>query len=135
MARQNKEKYFCETPPYRNRNPLNIRWNAKIHWQGQIGRDENGFCRFSGFSMGYRAAMMILRSYSRQDIKRLGTITEHWAIPSTTVIDLRNRELNIQLLLAMTRKEMHANAAQMHSMRPYAEIGYDLAATDINFFK
>lgn len=159
--RRNKEVYFKESLPYRSRNPLNIRYSAKVKWQGQTGRNEEDYCRFSSFSMGYRAAVMILRSYRRRGIKRLGTIIERWAprtpretdayiqsvidtisprysepyvVARNTVIDLRNRELVIQLLLAMTREEMHANAAQMHSMRLYAEIGYSLAVSTPKFF-
>lgn len=160
--RRNKEVYFNETLPYRSHNPLNVRYAPKVKWQGQTGRDEQGNCQFSGFSMGYRAAVMILRSYRRRGIKRLGTIIERWAprtasqtdayiqsvidtisprysepyvVARNTVIDLRNRELVIQLLLAMTRKEMNANAAQMHSMRDFAEMGYDLAVSTPGFWE
>ena len=160
--RRNKEVYFKESLPYRSRNPLNIRYSAKVKWQGQTGRNEEDYCRFSSFSMGYRAAVMILRSYRRRGIKRLGTIIERWAprtpcetdayiqsvidtisprysepyvVARNTVIDLRNRELVIQLLLAMTREEMRANAAQMHSMRLYAEIGYSLAVSTPGFWE
>jgi hypothetical protein len=51
-----------------------------------------------------------------------------------TEIDLKNRDLVVQLLLAMTRVEMGANAAQVHSMRTYAELGYDLAVSSPKFW-
>ena len=158
MARKNKEVYFNETLPYRSHNPLNIRYAPKVKWEGQTGRDEQDYCRFSSFSMGYRAAVMILRSYRRRHIKRLHTIIETWtsnnadayietvvrfmssrqsepcAVDRNTVIDLKNRDLTIQLLLAMTRVEMHANATQTRRMRTYAEMGYDLAITSKGFW-
>ena len=156
--RKNKEVYFNETRAYRSCNPLNIKWSATTHWQGQTGKDEKGFCQFCGFSFGYQAAVLIIRSYRRRHIKRLHTIIETWtsnnadayieavvrfmssrqsepcAVDRNTVIDLKNRDLIIQLLLAMTRVEMHANATQTRRMRDYAEMGYDLAITSKGFW-
>ena len=159
--RQNKEKYFNETIAYRNRNPLNIRYSKNVKWQGQEG-EWKGFVRFSAFSMGYRAAVKILRSYAKRGIKTMGAIIETWAprsenntvayikaveqfmsprqsepyvVDSTTKIDLKNRTLVVQLLLAMTKVEMGANAAQVYSMRTYAEMGYDMAVTTPGFFR
>ncbi len=158
MARRNKEVYFNETRAYRGCNPLNIRWNMKTRWLGQTGRDERGFCRFSAFSWGYRAAVMIMRSYRKRGITTVGRIISTWAprtendtekyvesvvqtmsacragsslhaVDSSTEILLWNRELVVSLLLAMTRVEMGANASQVLSMRTYAEMGYDLAMT------
>ncbi len=159
--RQNKEKYFNETIAYRNRNPLNIRYSKNVKWQGQEG-EWKGFVRFSAFSMGYRAAVKILRSYAKRGIKTMGAIIETWAprsenntvayikaveqfmnnclnvndTPSATKhLNLRNREEVVSLLLAMTKVEMGANAAQILSMRTYAEMGYDMAVTTPGFFR
>ncbi|MBO7052059.1 MAG: hypothetical protein J6W24_05285 [Prevotella sp.] len=52
-----------------------------------------------------------------------------------TQINLRDREEVVNLLLAMTRVEMGANAAQLHELKTSAYIGYDLAATTPGFFK
>lgn len=163
MARQNKEKYFNETIAYRNRNPLNIRYSKTVTWQGQVG-EERGFVKFQGFSYGYRAAVKILRSYHLRGIRTIGKIIETWAPPNEnqteayitnvlgylngvwspvprdpeycarTQINLRDREEVVNLLLAMTRVEMGANAAQLHQLKPCAYIGYDLAVTTNNFF-
>jgi hypothetical protein len=116
---------------------------------------------FAAFSFGYRAAVMILRSYRKRGIKTMGAIIETWAprsenntveyikavrqfmgtrqsepfsVDYDTEIDLKNRDLVVQLLLAMTRVEMGANAAQVHSMRTYAELGYDLAVSSPKFW-
>ena len=151
---------FNRRLPYVNRNPLNIRYSNKVKWQGQEGQNK-GFVVFNSFSMGYRAAVKILRSYHLRRIRTLGAIIETWAprsenntvayikaveqfmsprqsepyvVDSTTKIDLKNRDLVVQLLLAMTRVEMGANAAQVHSMRTYAELGYDLAVSSPKFF-
>lgn len=150
---------FDRTIAYKNRNPLNIRTSSSA-WLGKVG-DNVGFCVFSGFSLGYRAAVMILRSYSKRGWVTVPQIIEHWAPASEnktteyikcvldtigerqtepyyvgpeTAIDLNNRELVIQLLLAMTKVEMGANCAQVHKMQGYAAMGYDLAVTSPGFF-
>ena len=185
--RQNKEKYFNETIAYRNRNPLNIRYSKTVTWQGQLG-EEKGFVKFQGFSLGYRAAVKILRSYHLRGIRSIKKIIETWAprnennteayianvvnfvrnaslrngastyenenpnhnpnkkspcrgdlegleYCARTQINLRDREEIVNLLLAMTRVEMGANAAQLHELKTSAYIGYDLAATTPGFFK
>ncbi|MBO7051694.1 MAG: hypothetical protein J6W24_03410, partial [Prevotella sp.] len=105
----------------------------------------------------------ILRSYAKRDIKSIGKIIETWA-PQTenntkayvkavldymngvfaiepkeyctrTQINLRDREEVINLLMAMTRVEMGASAAQLHNMKVWASVGYDLAVTTDNFFR
>ena len=161
MARKNKEVYFNETLAYRNCNPLNIRYDRKTNWFGSKLKGHGGFVVFAAFSFGYRAAVMILRSYRKRGIKTMGAIIETWAprsenntveyikavrqfmgtrqsepfsVDYDTEIDLKNRDLVVQLLLAMTRVEMGANAAQVHSMRTYAELGYDLAVSSPKFW-
>ena len=142
---------FDETLAYVNMNPLNIRFDRKTNWFGSRLKDKKGFVQFCAFSYGYRAAVMILRSYAKRGLKTVPQIIETWAPRSenNTVeyikavfafMGLRqsepftNRDLVVQLLLAMTRVEMGANHAQVAKMRPYAELGYDLAVTTKNFF-
>jgi hypothetical protein len=161
MARKNKEVYFNETLAYRNCNPLNIRFSKDTNWFGSRLKDKKGFVQFCAFSYGYRAAVMILRSYAKRGLKTVPQIIETWAprsenntvayiktvldnlserqsepytVNENTEIDLKNRELVVQLLLSMTRVEMGANAAQVHSMRTYAELGYDLAVSSPKFW-
>jgi len=59
----------------------------------------------------------------------LGTITPQ------TQVDLRNRNLVINLLLMMTKVETGWSTTAVLSMREYIGMGYDLAATSPNFFK
>ena len=152
---------FNQTLAYVNMNPLNIRFSKDTNWLGSKLKGKQGFVQFAAFSFGYRAAVMILRSYRKRGIKTMGAIIETWAprsenntvayiktvldnlserqsepytVNENTEIDLRNRELVVQLLLSMTRVEMGANAAQVHSMRTYAELGYDLAVSSPKFF-
>ena len=152
---------FVHTLAYRNCNPLNIRFSKDTNWMGSKLKSSKGFVVFATFSFGYRAAVMILRSYRKRGIKTMGAIIESWAprsendteayiksvlsfmsprqsepftVDRETMIDLKNRDLVVQLLLAMTRVEMGANAAQVHSMRTYAELGYDLAVSSPKFF-
>ena len=142
-------------------NPLNIRFDRNTNWLGSKLKGKQGFVQFAAFSFGYRAAVMILRSYAKRGLKTVPQIIETWAprsenntvayiktvldnlserqsepytVDENTEIDLRNRELVVQLLLAMTRVEMGANPAQVHSMRTYAELGYDLAVSSKGFF-
>lgn len=153
---------FDQTLAYVNMNPLNIRFDKKTNWFGSRLKDRRGFVQFAAFSYGYRAAVMILRSYAKRGLKTVPQIIETWAprsendtedyiktvlfnlserqsepytVDENTEIDLKNRELVIQLLLSMTKVEMGANAAQVHNLRPYAELGYDLAVTTKDFFK
>ena len=152
---------FQDSLAYRNCNPLNIRFSKDTNWIGSKLKDSKGFVVFAAFSFGYRAAVMILRSYAKRGLTTVPQIIETWAprsenntvayikavldnlserqsepytVNENTEIDLRNRELVIQLLLSMTRVEMGANAAQVHSMRTYAELGYDLAVSSKGFF-
>ena len=152
---------FVHTLAYRNCNPLNIRFSKDTNWMGSKLKSSKGFVVFATFGFGYRAAVMILRSYAKRGLTTVPQIIETWAprsenntvayiktvldnlserqsepytVDENTEIDLRNRELVVQLLLSMTRVEMGANAAQVHKLRPYAELGYDLAVTTPNFW-
>ena len=153
---------FERTVAYRNHNPLNIRYVKTIKWQGQIGNG-GGFVHFSTFSEGYRAAVRILRNYRLRGIKTISQIISTWAPRSenNTVayiksvldfmngvfrwetdeytaeseINLRDREEVKNLLMAMTKVEMGANAAQLHALRMFITIGYDMAVTSKDFFK
>ena len=152
---------FDKTLAYINMNPLNIRYDRNTNWLGSKLKCKQGFVQFAAFSFGYRAAVMILRSYAKRGLTTVPQIIETWAprsendtetyiktvlenlserqsepytVDENTEIDLKNRELVIQLLLSMTKVEMGANAAQVHKLRPYAELGYDLAVTTKNFF-
>ena len=154
---------FNRRLPYVNRNPLNIRYSNKVKWQGQEGQNK-GFVVFNSFSMGYRAAVKILRSYHLRDIRSIRDIIRTWAPPNEnnteayvknvvhfmnrmyecneappeycarTQINLRDKKEVVKLLLAMTETEMGANTAQILSMREYAEIGFDMAVTAPGFF-
>lgn len=159
-----KSRYasYKETPAYRNRNPLNIRWSAKNKWQGQTGCDTRGFARFGSLSYGYRAAVKILHRYKTNGWKTIAEVIRHWAPPTEnstesyiktvcklmaqrqselgtitpqTQVDLRNRNLVINLLLMMTKVETGWSTTAILSMREYIEMGYDLAATSPEFFK
>ena len=152
---------FDQTLAYVNMNPLNIRFDRKTNWFGSRLKDKRGFVQFAAFSYGYRAAVMILRSYAKRGLKTVSQIIETWAprsendteayiksvlsfmsprqsepftVTADTEIDLKNRELVLQLLLSMTKVEMGANAAQVHSMLTYAELGYDLAVSSPKFW-
>ena len=152
---------FDHSTPYLNRNPLNIRCSKSVKWQKQTGMFK-GFVRFESFQWGYRAAVKILRSYHLRGIRSIGAIIETWAprkendtkayikavlsylngvwaieppeYCAKTQINLKDREEVVNLLMAMTRVEMGANAPQLHELKPWAYIGFDLAVTSKDFF-
>lgn len=154
---------FDRSVAYLNRNPLNIRWSA-VKWRGQTGRGRGGFVEFESFTYGYRAAVVILRSYHLRGIRSIRDIIATWAprtendtdayiataintmngfwssdtdddkYCSRTQINLRDREMVVKLLYAMTKVEMGANVAQLHEMKSYMFLGYDLAVTRNRFF-
>jgi hypothetical protein len=152
---------FNQTLAYVNMNPLNIRFDRNTNWMGSKLKSNKGFVQFAAFSFGYRAAVMILRSYAKRGLTTVPQIIETWAprsenntvayikavldnlserqsepytVNADTEIDLKNRELVVQLLLSMARVEMGVNPAQLHKLRPYAELGYDLAVTTPKFW-
>lgn len=144
-------------------NPLNIRYNINTIWQGQKG-NERGFVRFNRYSMCYRAAVKILRSYHLRDIRSIRDIIKTWAPEAEndtgtyiknvvnfmngcwridtgepdycarTQINLRDRQEVVNLLMAMTRQECGANTAQLQELKGSIMVGYDLAVTDPKFF-
>lgn len=157
---------FERTLAYRNKNPLNIRCVRSVNWQGMIGNG-GGFVEFLSFSLGYRAAVIILRNYHLRGIKTISQIISTWAprsenntveyihvvldymngvfrLPSQggledytaeSVIHLKDREEVKNLLLAMSKVEMGATTApQLHFLRHFAYIGYDMAVTTNGFF-
>lgn len=155
---------FDRTIAYRNRNPLNIRCSA-VKWQGKVDNGGGEFEKFSSFTYGYRAAVVILRSYHLKGIRSIRSIIETWA-PRTenetdlyiksviktmngfwridlnegdycpkTQLNLRDREMVMQLLYAMTKVEMGASTAQMHQLKSYIYLGFDIAVTRKDFYK
>lgn len=63
----------------RNNNPLNIRKGGK--WQGLAQEQDSAFCSFKTMEWGVRAAVKILRSYSRKGIHTIADIIQTWAPP------------------------------------------------------
>ena len=63
----------------RNNNPLNIRKGGK--WQGLAPEQDAAFCTFKTMEWGVRAAVKILRSYSRKGIHTIRDIIQTWAPP------------------------------------------------------
>lgn len=65
----------------KNRNPLNIRLNAKQVWKGQIrNRYEKAFVTFDTLTNGFRAAFKTLKTYmDKYDRHTIVAICTHWA--------------------------------------------------------
>lgn len=57
------KKGYEMTRGIRNKNPGNIRSNAANNWQGQIGRDHDGFVVFDTAQNGIRAIARLLKNY------------------------------------------------------------------------
>lgn len=74
---------FKPTRGYRNNNPLNIRNSSNFKWEGQVGKDADGFCTFKSMLYGVRAAFALMRSYNvRHHCDTIRSIIERWAPPT-----------------------------------------------------
>jgi hypothetical protein len=63
----------------RNKNPLNIRYNAANDWDGQTG-ESGGFSVFTETKYGIRAATKLLRNYqSKYQLDTIQKIINRWA--------------------------------------------------------
>lgn len=60
-------------------NPCNIRYSANQKWLGQIGR-RNGFCYFSSCFYGYRAFLVLCRTYyNKYNIRTISDFVHRFA--------------------------------------------------------
>lgn len=64
---------------YRNKNPGNIRYNAANKWQGQVGKDDKGFCQFESDFYGLRAMARLLLNYEKQGARTVADIINKYA--------------------------------------------------------
>ena len=66
----------------RNNNPLNIEWSRANNWRGQTGSDGR-FATFLTMAHGYRAALIVLRSYQRRyGLRTIRQMINRWCLPS-----------------------------------------------------
>lgn len=75
----------------RNRNPLNIRYVAANRWKGLHPTQPNvkGFCRFVHFDAGYRAAILLMKTYiQKRGCDTVEKIIRRWAPPSENRTEL-----------------------------------------------
>ena len=114
---------------YRNNNPLNIRISNNA-WKGKVKPNTDGvFEQFTSTAYGYRAAMVLIRTYiNRYNCNTLAKIIERWAPPSenstasyianvakrmgvsaATFINPYNREQIESLMYAMSISENGTN--------------------------
>lgn len=63
----------------KNNNPLNIEYNARNDWDGQLSNKGGRFCRFKHPAYGFRAAAKVLRSYHRQGFRTLEQMINRFA--------------------------------------------------------
>lgn len=65
---------------YRNNNPLNIRHYARNSWMGQIlPNSEGAFEKFVAIEYGYRAALLLIRNYTKEGYRTISQIINRWA--------------------------------------------------------
>ena len=108
---------------WRNNNPLNIEYNPRNRWRGQVGSDGR-FAIFSSREYGYRAALKLLRNYqARYHLQTLTELIARWCppgevgnntpryiatvarrgcLPVAEPLDLYNKSVVVRLLEAMT---------------------------------
>lgn len=111
---------------WRNNNPLNIEYNHRNKWRGQVGSDGR-FAIFASREYGYRAALKLLRNYQkRYGLATLREIIGQWCppgevgnntpryirmvsergcLPTDEPLDLGNKSVVVRLLEAMTYVE------------------------------
>lgn len=77
-------KYQSLNLGIRLRNPLNIRYSSQNKWKGLSHRTPSvkGFCHFLHFDYGYRAAIVLLKSYIKRGFDTPEKIIMRWAPPS-----------------------------------------------------
>lgn len=63
----------------RNNNPLNIEYNKRNNWDGQLSNNGERFARFKNPVYGFRAAAKVLRSYARQGFTTLEKMINRFA--------------------------------------------------------
>lgn len=114
-----------DVPAWRNNNPLNIVYNSRNNWQGQVGADGR-WTKFDTRAHGYRAAFKLMRNKIRQGYNTLSALISQWApagdgnnnptryaqrvatkvgIKTTDKLDPNNGELLQKIALAMAEVE------------------------------
>lgn len=66
----------------RNNNPGNIRFDSRNNWQGQIGKDSDGFVIFDTPLNGLRASAKLLRNKMNKGQNTIAALVSSWA-PAT----------------------------------------------------
>lgn len=67
-------------------NPLNIKYTPLYTWKGSCGK-VNGFVRFETLDYGFRAAILLIRTYVRNDFTYIRDIIRRFAPPSENPTD------------------------------------------------
>lgn len=70
---------YQATRGLRNNNPGNIRHSDANNWQGQVGRDDEGFVIFSEARWGIRAMARVLANYQSAGFYSVAQIISRWA--------------------------------------------------------
>jgi hypothetical protein len=70
---------YDQTRGLRNNNPGNIKYNANIQWQGQVGEDSGGFVIFDTMTDGVRALALNLYNYGQDGLNTVQAIITRWS--------------------------------------------------------
>lgn len=109
---------------FNNNNPLNIRYVERNKWNGLIGKDADGYCRFSDPVMGLRAATVLLLAYQdRYNCETVSQIVQRWAPPE----DRNETAAYVRFVCKGLGVDAHApvDLHQYHTMRPLLELMAD----------
>lgn len=97
----------------RNNNPLNIRYNDRNDWLGQVG-ETKGFARFKSVEYGFRAAYKLLLNYRQNyGLITIAQIISRWA-PSN--------ENNTQGYIDYVAKRLNFSPYETLSLERYPEL-------------
>lgn len=116
----------------RNKNPGNIRFNKANNWDGQIGKDLEGFAQFSDAKFGIRAMTKLIKNYYyKYGLNSINLIISRYApssenntlayaeavgravgIGARDMVNLENEEVLFKLIKAMI---FHENGLAYYS--------------------
>lgn len=132
-------KQPTESLGIRNNNPLNIRYNPRNNWVGQVGENK-GFCVFSSMAYGFRASYKLITSYISKGYNTIEKIVTRWAPPTENDTEAYIRYISYETIIdrnhVLTDCNIHDYWTKLIILRAMArmESGLDIDEQTINLY-
>lgn len=132
-------KQPTESLGIRNNNPLNIRYNSRNNWVGQVGENK-GFCVFSSMAYGFRASYKLITSYISKGYNTIEKIVNRWAPPTENDTETYIRFISYETIIdrnhVLTDCNIHDYWTKLIIIRAMAkmESGLDIDEQTINLY-